>query len=130
MKEKEKESVPPSSAKIRSSKVNIKVDPKRMSKINISASTEEKKLAGDKGIKSGKVVKKLSKAEINQINLNVSGNFGKNKKGRPSLTGIKPKEVKLPAKLIKMKDMISLKYNDPIHDVKEVPRFDIYRPKK
>ena len=100
-----------------------------MSKINVSTTTEEKKLAGDKGIKSGKVVKKLSKAEINQINLNVSGNFGKNKKGRPSLTGIKPKEVKLPSKLIKMKDMISLKYNDPIHDVKEVPRFDIYRPK-
>jgi len=93
MKEKEKESVPPSSAKIRSSKVNIKVDPKRMSKINISTTTEEKKLPGEKGIKSGKVVKKLSKAEINQINLNVSGNLGKNKKGRPSLQVLKQKRL-------------------------------------
>ena len=71
----------------------------------------------------------MSKAEIN--NLNVSGNLGKsNTKNRPSLVNVKPKEVKLPAKLIKMKDMISLKYNEPIHDVKEIPRFDIYKPNK
>ena len=66
-----------------------------------------------------------------EINVNIGQNAGKGKlKIRPSLKGnTKPKEVKLPSKLIKMKDMISLKYSDPIHDVKEIPRFDIYKPK-
>ena len=116
--------------KTRGSKISNKdVDIKRMSKSNIN---EEKKI-GEKGIKSGKKndngknEKKLSKAEIN---VNISGTSGKNKiKNRPSLSSNKPKEVKLPTKLIKMKDMISLKYNEPIHDVKEIPRFDIYMPK-
>jgi len=26
-----------------------------------------------------------------------------------------------------MKDVVSLPYNDPIHDVKEIPKFEIYK---
>ena len=125
-----------SSTKTKIVKSTIKItDPKRPSKTTIAPLSERKdsgankSLRGSKKFESGRLSKKLSKAEIN--NLNVSGNLGKsNTKNRPSLVNVKPKEVKLPAKLIKMKDMISLKYNEPIHDVKEIPRFDIYKPNK
>ena len=89
---------------------------------------EEKKLPSEKGVRTSRVARKSSKGENL---LNISANLAKTKiKNRPSLTNVKPKEVKLPAKLIKMKDMISLKYSEPIHDVKEIPKFDIYYPKK
>ena len=124
-----------SSTKTKEIKPNIQVtDTKRLSKITMTPSSDDKKsgmdksLRGSKKLDSARLSKKLSK-DIN--NLNISANLGKGKnKNRPSLVNIKPKEVKLPAKLIKMKDMISLKYNEPIHDVKEIPRFDIYKPKK
>ena len=119
---KNKEEISSSSnKKVRSSKVNFKVEPKKLSKALITP------LSDNKGNKAGKISRKSSKSENS---LNISGNSAYNKiKGRQSITNIKPKEVKLPSKLIKMKDMISLKYNEPIHDVKEIPRFDIYYPK-
>jgi hypothetical protein len=36
--------------------------------------------------------------------------------------------VQLPAKIIKVKELISFSTKDPIHDVKEMPRFEIYKP--
>ena len=127
---KTKESISSSSAhkRIRSSKVNVNIDPKRLSKSTIMPKVEEKKLPSEKGVRTSRVARKSSKGENL---LNISANLAKTKiKNRPSLTNVKPKEVKLPAKLIKMKDMISLKYSEPIHDVKEIPKFDIYYPKK
>ena len=125
------------SIKGKTSKPNVKNTELRKSKVNLSKSnivpsegkkiTEKVNKSGKKG-ETEKLSKRVSKVENN---INIGGNTAKNKfKQRPSLTQIKPKEVKLPAKLIKMKDIISQKYQDPIHDVKEIPRCDIYHPKK
>ena len=90
-------------------------------------------------LKSGNPQPKMSnvhigihaKVEDPKVRVSVLGASGKSKpKPRQSgkdLSHAIVKEVKLPGKIFKMKDLISLQYNDPIHDVIEIPRFEIYK---
>ena len=66
------------------------------------------------------------KAADPKLKISVGTTSGKTK---PKIKASQPKvkDVKLPAKIIKMKDLISQQYKDPIHDVKEIPRFEIYK---
>lgn len=116
---------------------------------NLISSDDKKKGTGKlkstkNALKSGKPQPKMSKPDIHvgihakvedpKVRVSVSGASGKSKpKPRQSgkdLSHAKVKEVQLPGKIIKMKDLISLPYKDPIHDVKEIPRFEIYKSKK
>ena len=71
------------------------------------------------------------------LNLGVSAHanvdVGKGKLSvRPSIKDTahaKAKEVSLPGKILKMKELISLPCKDPIHEVKEMPKFEIYKRK-
>ena len=66
-----------------------------------------------------KTWEKLSKREVNikdYVKLSLMG------KGR-----IVYKEIQLSAKAVKMKNLISLKYKDPITEIREIPRFEIYK---
>ena len=91
-------------------------------------SVEDKK--GDV-LKSGKV--KLSKPEI-KVGIGMEAKVEDPKLkvsiGKIRIKPGKAKVVKLPGKIIKMKDLISLQYKDPIHDVAEIPKFGLYASKK
>ena len=120
-----------------------------MEENTLISSDDKKKAAAGGKLKSGKkelkpkALGKLSKPEIHfsaslhgkiedpKARISVSGPTVKGKiKAKMSGKDIKVKEVQLPGKIIKMKDLISLPCKDPIHDVKEIPRFEIYRGKK
>ena len=106
--------------------------------LNNLISAEDVKVTGK--LKAGK---KLSKGIVNvsikvdapKAKVSISGPSG-NAKFKSRLSGKDlshakvSKEVQLPGKIIKMKELISLSCKDPIHDVKEMPRFEIYKPKK
>ena len=93
--------------------------------INNMISTDDKKGAGAKiTLKAGKASTIKAAGEINvKVDLSAKAK----PKIRASKTTFEIKRVKLPGKLIKMKDLISQPFKDPIHDVKEIPRFDIYK---
>ena len=118
--------------------------------LNNSISSDDKKKDTEKlkssknSLKSGKPQPRLSKPDIQigihakiedpKVRVSVSGASGKSKpKPRQSgkdLSHAKVKEVQLPGTIIKMKDLISLPYKDLIHDVKEIPKFEIYKYQK
>ena len=92
--------------------------------VNNLISSDDKKKGVDKKASKKDVLKagkKLSKADIN-----IQGKVEVKAKLKPKLS----KEIQLPLKAIKMKELISQKYKDPITEIKEIPRFHIYKPKK
>jgi hypothetical protein len=103
--------------------------------LNNLISTDDKKGGKDKSGK--KEVLKAGKKSSKGLNLGVSAHanvdVGKGKLSvRPSIKDTahaKAKEVSLPGKILKMKELISLPCKDPIHEVKEMPKFEIYKRK-
>ena len=89
--------------------------------------------------KSGKKeVLKSGKKPTKDVNLGVSANVNvnvdlKGKSGErvsvKDTSHAKAKAVALPGKILKMKELISLPCKDPIHEVKEMPKFEIYKRK-
>ena len=100
--------------------------------LNNLISGDDKKDGKDK---SGKNILKAGKKSSKGVNLGISphANVDLGKSGpRPSVkdtSHAKAKEVSLPGKILKMKELISLPCKDPIHEVKEMPKFEIYKRK-
>jgi hypothetical protein len=137
--------VPNASASF-SVKVEATDPPISTGEINIGGGTSLNNLiSGEDVIVTGKLKagKKLSKGNINVFikvdspkakdsNSGPSGNakFKSRLSGKDLSHAKVTKEVQIPGKIIKMKELISLSCKDPIYDVKEMPRFEIYKPKK
>ena len=100
--------------------------------MNNLISSKDGKDKGKVVLKSGKPKGKQNKANINVgANISISGPSGETKPtpSTKDLTHSKGKKVELPAKILKMKDLISQPFKEPIHEVKEIPKFEIYKRK-
>jgi hypothetical protein len=134
------------SVKVEATEPSISIsagDKKGTALLNNLISADDKKNINVKVSKEGKKGEVL-KAGKPKVDINISGglkveapklkgslNITASGKTKPKIKSshTKVKEVQLPAKIIKMKDLISQQFKDPIHDVKEIPRFEVYRPK-
>ena len=103
--------------------------------LNNLISADDKK--GEKDKSGKKEVLKAGKKPGKDVNLGLSASvnvgLGKGTSGErvsvKDTSHAKAKPVSLPGKILKMKELISLSYKDPIHEVKEMPKFEIYKRK-
>jgi hypothetical protein len=97
--------------------------------LNNLISADDKKDGKKNVLKAGKKPKDVNVG----ISASVNVDLGLGKSGErisvKDTSHAKAKPVSLPGKILKMKELISLPYKDPIHEVKEMPKFEIYKRK-